>query len=251
MQIYLAASPQDQKRAAGCARKLAHAAYHIGQNSTLLRESSLADTSGGLLLIGDLDAPAIPDAEKLAQAVLRECRRRRSTGAVLDFESPSAPDRMAFVKALTRLFTPFHYALYVPEPYVVPGSIPLINTAISGGNFTEYLQNAVRQYSTAALDVQRLCMDFSLPEPSGVGNPMRPEQLTALLEQFNPQTFFSQDLCAKYFTHNNNGQTRFILYDDADTMRQKLQIGRTLGFRTALLMYPEVSDFPAAFWQSI
>lgn len=251
MQIYLAVSPMEQKKAAGYARKLAYAAYRIGQCSTLLREASLPDISGGLLLISDLCAPIIRDAEKLAQAVLNECSRKKSAGAILDFESPPAQDRINFVKALSRLLSSSRSALYVPEQYAVPGCIPVINTAISGGNFTEYLQNALRQYGTAALDTQRLCMDFSLPAPSGTGTSLHPEQLSAILQQINPQSFFSRDLCAKYFTYSRDGQTHFILYDDSDTLRQKLQIGSSLGFCAAFLMYPEVSDLPAAFWQTI
>ena len=251
MQIYLAVSPQERERKINCGGKLADAAYRIGSSSTLLREASLSALGNGLPMISDRNAPAIPDAEKLAQAVLRECRRRKSTGAVLDFESAPTTNRLQFVEVCARLLSYWHFALYVPEAYAVPGSIPLINTAISGGNFTEYLQGSLRRYGNAALDVQRLCMDFSLPAPSGEGTPIRREQLSAILQQTRPQIFFSQDLCAKYFTDTRNGQTHFLLYDDGDTLRKKLQIGNSLGFYAAFLMYPEISDLPEFFWKEL
>jgi hypothetical protein len=249
--FYLAVSPQEQEHGASCSQRLACAAYRIGPSSSLLREVSLSALSNGLPLISDRNAPVISDAEKLAQAVLRECSRRKSAGAVLDFESPPTPDRLQFAKICARLLSSRQLALYVPELYAVPGSIPLINTAVSGGNFTEYLQDALRRYGHAALDVQRLCMDFSLPAPSGTGTAMRQDQLSAILRQTCPQVFFSQDLCAKYFTDSRNGQTHFILYDDGDTLRKKMQIGSSLGFYAAFLMYPEVSDLPQDFWKAL
>ena len=62
--------------------------------------------------------------------------------------------------------------------------------------------------------------------------------------------FFSQDLCARYFTYTREGETHFVLFDDADTLQQKLQTGTRMGFSAAFLMYPEVRDllpqlFPA------
>ena len=54
--------------------------------------------------------------------------------------------------------------------------------------------------------------------------------------------FFSQDLCARYFTYTREGETHFVLFDDADTLQQKLQTGTRMGFSAAFLMYPEVRD---------
>lgn len=247
MQIYLAAAPPDLKKASECWKNLAYAAYRIGPDSTLLRETSLSASRGGLLLLSDAKAPPIRDGESLAQAVLRECRRRNAAGAVLDFEEPPSADRKNFAAILARRLSP----LYVPQDYAVPGGIPLVQTAVSGGNLQEYLEAALRRYGTAALDVQRLCMDFPLPSPSGTGAPMPFSRLSVILRQTRPQTFFSGDLCARYFTCLQDGQTHFLLYDDGETLRKKLQLGRSLGFSAAFLMYPEVCDFPASFWQTV
>ena len=73
MQIYLAASPSALQEASGYCRGLAHAAYRIGPNSTLLRQSLLLQTRGGLLSVSDREAPFIDDPEALCAAVLREC----------------------------------------------------------------------------------------------------------------------------------------------------------------------------------
>lgn len=250
LQIYLVASPQDLQKAARFSQNLACAAYRIGQNSALLRDASLSNLTGSLLFLNDLDAPPVTDAEKLAQAVVLECRRRKYRGAVLDFEAAPTPDRLRFVKAIASLFSASGLSLYVPESCAVPGSIPLVNTSVSGGSFSDHLQNSMGR-GAGALDAQRLCMDFSLPAPSGMGRPFRPEQLAAMLHQWNPPVYFSQDLCAKYFTFTNCGQTHLILYDDQDTLRQKLHTGSSFGFRAAFLMYPEIADLPPTFLQAL
>ncbi|MCI2057237.1 MAG: hypothetical protein LKJ86_08850 [Oscillibacter sp.] len=243
MQLYLAVSPQEVRDASRYTRVFAHAAYRIGPESTLLRRDLLLDSRGGLLCVSDFDAPVIADPEKLAAAVLRECSRRSYTGAVLDFEAPPSADRAAFVGALAPLLSGSRRMLLIPERYAGPAhATVLINTAISGGNFRSRVQEAQNRYGQIVLDVQRLIMDFTLPSPSGEGRPLQLAQLQAITQAQRPAVFFSPDLCARYFTYPAAGSTHFILFDDAETISQKLRTGSALGVRTALLMYPEVSD---------
>ena len=136
--------------------------------------------------------------------------------------------------------------LYLPESCAgrVPGSIAVVGTAISGGSFRQRLEEAVSAFGGGrlALDVRRLTMDFSLPSPSGEGAPISPQQLRELLEELRPNTFYSRDLCAKYFTYTRAEQAHFVLFDDADTIRRKLHTGQNLGFSAAFLLYPECVD---------
>jgi hypothetical protein len=126
----------------------------------------------------------------------------------------------------------------------------LINTAVSGGNFNQYLQDGIHRYPDAALDLQRLMMDFTLPAPTGEGKPLSLDELTRLRKRLAPSVFFSPDLCARYFTYMQDGQAHFVLYDDAETMQQKLKAAQSLGYHTALVMYPEVTDLiPSLFPQ--
>ena len=62
------------------------------------------------------------------------------------------------------------------------------------------------------------------------------------MERESPAVFFSQDLCARYFTYNRNGEAHFVLFDDADTLNQKLRLGAGMGFYAAFFMWPEVRD---------
>lgn len=247
MQIYLAVTPEETQEARRHCRNLAHVAYRIGPGSALLRQSLLLQTKGGLLSVSDRQAPFIDSPEDLRDAVLRECGRRGYSGVLLDFEEAPRRDRTAFVSALAPALSSSRRALFLPEGYAgaAPGAAVLLCTAVSGGSFSQYLQEAVAQAGGAgrlALDVQRLRMDFRLPARSGEGEPLTGEALAALMERENPAVFFSQDLCARYFTYNREGEAHFVLFDDADTLNQKLRLGVGMGFQAAFLMWPEVQD---------
>lgn len=68
MRLYLTVRPEDVREAAPYHRELAHAAYHIGEESALLRRNLLVQTSGGLLVLSDRGAPPVEDPEGLAGA---------------------------------------------------------------------------------------------------------------------------------------------------------------------------------------
>lgn len=250
MQIYLAVTPEASREALGHCRNLAHVAYRIGPGSALLRRSLLLQNKGGLLSVSDREAPFIDSPEDLRDAVLRECGRRGYSGVLLDFEEAPRRDRTAFVSALAPALSVSRRTLFLPEAYAsaAPGAVILLCTAVSGGSFSQYLQEAVAQAGGAgrlALDVQRLRMDFRLPARSGEGEPLTGEALGKLMERERPAVFFSQDLCARYFTYTRDGEAHFVLFDDADTLNQKLRLGAGMGFCAAFLMWPEVRDIAA------
>ena len=247
LQVYLSVVPGELQEASKYGRSFAHVAYRIGPGSTLLRQNLLLQTRGGLLSISDREAPPIEEPDALCAAVLRECSRRSYGGAVLDFEDAPRRDRIVFAERLERALTTSRRALYVPENYLPSPktAVPLICTAMSGGTFTERLQEAIRARGGAgrlALDIQRLRMDFRLPARSGEGIPLSGEALEQLMAREAPAVFFSRDLCARYFTYTEKGKTHFVLFDDADTLNQKLKTGAKMGFAAAFFMWPEVRD---------
>lgn len=247
LQTYLVAAPEEYQAASPFCRDFAHAAYRIGSDSTLLRQNLLLQTRGGLLCISDCDAPVIPDPEKLCAAAARECGRRGYSGVFLDFEQALSPDRLAFVRQLAQQCGSARRPLYVTARggRAIPGTISLIGTAISGGNFTQYLQESAASHGGAgrtALDIQRLRMEFTLPSRTGRGKPLSGRELQQLLEQEQPAVFFSEDLCARYFTYRRDGDTRFVLFDDAETISRKLRLGAELGFSAAFLLWQEIQD---------
>lgn len=204
-------------------------------------------TRGGLLVLTDRDAPLVQYPENLAGAVLRECGRRNYSGVVLDFEEPPTEPLRRLATALGRLCAASRRVLYLPEVYAssTEQRTVIVNTAVSGGSFEEHLREVCNRYGGArnvALDIQRLAMSFSLPARSGQGEPLTHESLSALLGERQPAVFFSRDLCAKYFTHSQDGAARFVLFDDAGTLRQKLKLGQQLGVAAAFFQWPEIRD---------
>lgn len=191
------------------------------------------------------------DPEALCAAVLRECSRRGYSGAVLDFQVPIRSDLERFAGQLSRTLSANRRALYVPESYApaAPGAIVLISTALSGrqppGAAAGRPAAILRP---AALLVERVRMDFTLPARTGEGTPLTAQELEALMERESPSVFFSQDLCARYFTYTQGGQGHFVLFDDGETIAHKLRTGTALGFSAAFLCVSQVQDLlPSLF----
>lgn len=252
MQIFLAVTPDKQRTASQYTDRLAHVAYQVGREGHLTRQALLARTFGGLMVLGDRDWDAVRDTAQLCREVWRECGNRNYCGVAADFEQPPSPDRVSFLEALGRVLARNRKQLLVPEEYgqQVRSAQVLICTALSGGTLRQRLEAAAEAFGRKrlALDLQRLRMAFPLPCPAGEGEPLEAEELEALMGEKAPSVFYSADLCARYFTCTQGGESRFILFDDADTLRRKIQTGRDMGIQTGFLMYPEVSDLlPALF----
>lgn len=253
MQTVLVVSPPEAQIAAGYHHTLAHAAYRIGEESSLLRRNLPLQSRGGLLCISDRSIPSIEDPEHLCRGVLRECSRRNYQGVLLDFEEPPQQDRITFIQRLEKQLSANRRTLYLPELYMglVPNAVGMICTALSGGTLDQRLREAVGHRGQAdrlALDVQRLRMDFTLPARSGEGIPLSREAFQALLRRENPSVFFSPELCARYFTYTQSGTLHFVLFDDAETLRRKVNLGSALGFSAAFFLWPEVADLSDALF---
>ena len=252
MQYYLSVTPGDAQGLSAIGPALAHVAYRIGPGSTLLRQNLLLQTKGGLLSVSDWDASYVDDPKALCAAVLRECSRRSYSGAVLDFEATFRSDLLRFTEQLASALAEKQLSLFVPEPYAqsAPQAIPLICTALSGGDLPERLEQAIAACPgrQLALDVQRLRMDFTLPARSGEGQPLSENALRTLMETYHPAIFFSHALCTRYFTYTQNGAAHFVLFDDADTLRQKLRIGSKLGYCAAFFQWPEIHDIAGSLF---
>lgn len=252
VQLYLAVTPDKLREAARYTDRLAHVAYRVGREGRLTRRDLLARTRGGLMVLGDQDCGIIRDPAALCRDVWRECGNRGYGGVLADFEKPPEADRTAFLEVLGRVLSRNGKRLFVPERYggQVEQAAVLICTALSGGNLRERLGECVQRFGQGrvALDLQRLRMSFPLPCPEGEGTPLSGEALDSFLREREPSIFYSGDLCAKYFTCTQDGESRFILFDDGDTLRRKIQMGREMGLCAGFLMYPETADLlPAMF----
>lgn len=245
MLLYLAVTPDRTRPARRFTDRLAHVAYRIGPEGRLSRRELPVRTQGGVMVLGDQGCGPIRDVELLCREVWQECGNRSFAGVLADFEGPFRPDKAALLTALTPVLLRNDRRLYVPERYghAAPRAGVLICTALSGGTLRGRLDDARASFGAKrlALDLQRLRMSFPLPCPTGEGRPLAGGELETLLAE-GPSVFFSADLGAKYFTCTRDGRRRFVLFDDAQTLRWKIRVGNERGAQAGFLMYPEVCD---------
>ena len=250
MQTYLAVTPDNLDAALRCTNRIAHVAYRIDGNGALASCELLPQVRGGFMVLGDGEGCEIRDPSALCRAIRSECEGRGFAGVVADFEQPFSEQLCAFLKQLCVVLRRSGRALYVPEIYgcEVREAMVLICTAVSGGTLRHRLEEARRRFGDrVALDLQRVRMEFPLPCPSGEGSVLSQEALCKLLAE-EPAVFFSEDLCAKYFVRVCGCEPRFVLFDDAHSMRRKLRLAQGMGITMAFVMYPEVEDILAELW---
>ncbi|MBR2131447.1 MAG: hypothetical protein IJ955_02735 [Oscillospiraceae bacterium] len=244
MRTYLAVTPDKLSAALKCTDRIAHVAYRIGEDGRLTRREIASRVRGGMMVLCDDGCGEICDVSVLCQDVWRECVMRSFGGVVADFEKQPSSDRIEFLKELGEILRRNNRSLFVPESYgdEIKTSSVLVCTAVSGGVLQQRLEEAKCRFGNRlALDLQRLRMDFPLPCPKGEGCALDHDTFCSFMKE-EPAVFFSEDLCAKYFTRVCDCQLRFVLFDDAQTLRQKMQMAQHMGIRTAFLMYPEVED---------
>lgn len=239
MQLYLAAAPCYLPEARRWGLPIAHAAYRIDSGGRLSALPLPAVPPGGLLLISGADCPAPPQPEALARDILRQCLQRGYTGVILEPVLTAA-----VMTALEILCRRYGRTLYVPERFGVQTTDAqvVVSTALSGGTLRRRLEEVCRSFGPRriALDLACVRADFTLPAPYGDGRMLTVQQLTSLRAQ--RPVFFSPELCARYFTYEQEGMTHLVLFDDADTLRRKIGLGTELGIAAGMLSLPEAAE---------
>lgn len=244
LQLYLTTTPDHLAVCLPLTDRLAHVAFCIGSDGTLLCRPLPGELRGGLLVLRQEDAFPPQAAVALSREVLRLCLRRNFSGVVLDLPPVPCPGSLSLAQQLDTLCLRCGRRLYVPPACAeaAPHSRVLICTALSGGSLTELLSDACRRYGPEriALDLQRLMMEFLLPCPTGVGTPLTMQELRQRRQ--GRSIYYCDGLCARYFTRRQSGETRFVLFDDADTLQRKIALAEGMGIGEGFFMWPEVAD---------
>lgn len=251
MHIHLAATPDHLDTCLTLTQQLAHVAFRVDRDGTLLCRALPPALRGGLMVVDCEEAFPAQQAESLSREVLRVCVRRSFSGIVLDLPEHPCASVQPLVQYLNALCIRHGRRLYVPPNCAedAPQAHVLICTALSGGTLAQYLQDACTQYGTSriALDLQRLMMEFPLPCPSGMGTPLKLQQLAQRRQ--GRSIYYCDALCARYFTRRQGGETHFVLFDDADTLQRKMALAEGLGITEGFFMWPEVRDIAAALFE--
>lgn len=247
MELYLATDSGRLQQAMACTAQLAHMSYRLGSDGTLLT-SPLPDTlRGGLLMLSD-EGGVYPDApESLCRQLLQECLRRRYAGVILDAAPPES-----FCRTLDELLFRQGRRLFLPEKAAqfAPHAAAVVCTACTSGSLEDKLTRAVERWGAErlALDLQRMMIDFPLSASGGDAVPLAPAQLHRLAE--GRATYFCRPLCARYFTYRTDGGARFVLFDDVQTLKTKLETAEKLGIRQGFFMLPEIEDLLAGLFEN-
>ncbi len=240
---YLAVTAQDARLGEGLGLPCVCLYYRIGENGSLQRAQLPLTGRGGLLGIYDGGGLAAAQPEKLARDIQAECSRRGFGGVVLDF-SPAA-DQTAALEGLCAALRRQQIRIFLPENLANlggEGAIVIAPAAVSGGSFAQMLEALIGRYGAEnlCLDLVRGGSDFPMPSYDPDGRPLAAAEFAQLRETYQPQSFFSPQLCAKYFTYRKqDGTAHFVLFDDADTAHQKLEAITAAGVGYVFLLYSE------------
>ena len=244
LQLYLTTTPDHLDACLPLTDRLAHVAFCIGDDGALLCRPLPESLRGGLLVLRQEGAFPSQAVVSLSREVLRLCLRRNFSGVVLDLPPTPCAGSQALSQQLDDLCLRYGRKLYVPPACAeaAPHGQVLICTALSGGSLTELLAEACDRYGPQhiALDLQRLMMEFPLPCHTVVGTPLSSQELRQRRQ--GRSIYYCDGLCARYFTQRQNGETRFILFDDADTLRRKITLAEGMGIGEGFFMWPEVAD---------
>ena len=244
----LCAAPGQTRDAAGFGLTMAHMGWQLGDGMRLESIGVGPSMRGGYMIIGDAmyDGKA-GDASRLADACLRECGLRSFEGVVFDFEQRTSKHLEAFIAEAAPYLEKHSLSVSVPERYAgaYSGTQVLVPSAMTSGSLRSRLSEARQRYGPrVALEIECLRRDILLPGPQSAGMPLHREELAELLSERGGAKFYSQEMCAHYFTYKDaKGSTHFVLFDDASSLRSKAQTALRFGIDRGFILYPEAEGF--------
>ena len=191
---------------------------------------------GVMLLGGDLSARRVGE-------IGEECARRGLRAVLAGFGHSPALETARFCDGLLR--RGLRPILTENAWQAGCGAEMMISSALSGGDLRTRLEEALGRCDGLCLDLERLRRSFPLPCPDGEGEALSARALADLLHR-GAKPSFSEELMCKAFTAEIKGETRFVLFDDRETLRRKLRLAASLGVRRGFLLYPEWSAEDAA-----
>lgn len=239
---FLVTTAEDQKHAAALHMPSCYLFYRLGEGGALQRQGLPASARGGVMGVFDDGGTCWEhvDPARLARDIAGECARRSYGGVLLDFQgSAGALETVRRVSPLLAARRIVHFVPLGLSQASEHGKV-IVPSDISGGSFSDMLRRYTVRFppERLCLELVRVCSDFSMPSYTAEGRALSAGEFRELLGQRRPQSYFSAELCAKYFTYQDGGgQVHFLLYDDPSTAAQKIRAAAAQGYFAVFLLY--------------
>lgn len=246
---FLLTPPQHLAQAQTWGLPLAHMAYRLDDNGHLCQAPLPPHAKGGLMLVGaDASPVGHSDPRRAVREILSVCQARNFGGVILDLEQPPTHFLAQLIQGLEEGLSLRKRTLFLPESYgnYAHRACLYLSSALSGGSLRRRLETAVDTYGPRrlVLCLNRSRDDFFLPAIKGRGRPISQETLEHLIRHLHPSIFFSQDLCAHYFTYmSRETGAHFVLFDNGESLLKKRALAQEIGLTRFFLLYPEVEPF--------
>lgn len=241
-EFILVCAGKDEKRAQTSGLPRLHLCLGLRSDGGL-RRLTLPGQAGETCYLGVCDLGMERFSVSACTQLIEEAQRLSASGLVADCERDTAPVR-EFLSVLDSQCTAQGLVLFVPlaRADCVRDAVVIADTAISGGSLRDRFSALLSRYpGRVAADLRPVSRDFLLPAADPEGVPLSADERDALCAKTGAQTFFSRELCARYFTYMDSADNgHFVLFDDADTLREKCRCLESIGVRQVFARYPDV-----------
>ncbi len=245
--VIIASTPADTSTAQAFGMPVAHMAYRVGSDLTLLRGGIGLNVRGGLMVLSDTNyVGSGGNIQELCRQVTRECLSRGFDGVIVDFEGKSHPELLEFIGELIIRLQKHGIAVIAEEKFadISPRLHLLVSGAITGGSLQEHMEDSISRHGRGRiiLEIERIRHSFPLPSTDGRGKILTAAELDAMIEEHHPMPFVSQELCTNYYTYKDQTGTFFVLYDSTTTVLKKIDMAARLGISETLLLFSEYRE---------
>ena len=227
-QIILVSSASQSAAAAQTGLPLLRFGLALDANGILQRTAAHTRRANDILCLSDFGVSAPISCDTVARLV-QEAAHYGGLFADIDRSSVHLNN---FLKALDTACLAANLPLFVPYAQITcaPHAFAVVPGAASGGSLREELELGMqRQNGKLAVSFQAIRRRFMLPSADPNGEELTQGELTAALQKSGAHSFFSQELCANYFTYMDGDSGVFILYDTDESLQMRLQLMRDIG----------------------
>ena len=239
--IFLSAPPEEASRVPAN-YPLSIMAYRIGRGFHLYR-TIIPNIKAQIMDIDFTGFTGYGPHQLLISEIMRECAYCGYSGISLGIASKPEHPISAFCSLLCETCSRYNITVYLPEMLAscCNSGVVLIPGQNTYGTYDEYLDRMCSKYgaSRLALELERVYSDFVLPSPSAVGSILSQQRFCELC---NGPSFYSPELCSQYSSYISSGKVHLVLWDDADSLNDKISHAKRFGIQTGFLYFPHVRD---------